>query len=220
MMDILVGTTNRNKVLSVESYLKGYAVNILTPDDLGLQVQINENGKTPIENAKIKALAYYRASHIPTVAFDSGLYFLDLNDEDIRQPKTHVRRVHGKTLSDEEMIAYYGKLASQFEGRLLAAYRNGCCVVYDEKHIYTYMDNKETARAFAFYLCDKPHKLRTPGWPLDSISIDARSMKYFHDLEKDGDDVSRENSEPKEDAQQLHDYAFLRSFCIKAFHLQ
>ena len=111
MMDILVGTTNRNKVLSVESYLKGYAVNILTPDDLGLQVQIDENGKTPIENAKIKALAYYRASHIPTVAFDSGLYFLDLDDEDVRQPKTHVRRVHGKTLSDEEMIAYYGKLA-------------------------------------------------------------------------------------------------------------
>lgn len=59
-MDILVGTTNRNKVLSVESYLKGYAVNILTPGDLGLQVQINENGKTPIENAKIKALVYYQ----------------------------------------------------------------------------------------------------------------------------------------------------------------
>ena len=155
---------------------------LVTPQDVRLHVRIEEDGATPIENARIKALAYYRSARIPTVAFDSGLYFLDLKEDDPLQPKTHVRRVQGRELNDEEMISYYRRIAADYGGRLLSAYRNGVCVVYDEQHIYTYMEDMETARDFAFYLCDTPHEQRTPGWPLDSISIDEKTMKYFHDM--------------------------------------
>ena len=87
-MNILVGTTNRNKVRSVQRYLQAYDVQLVTPQDVRLHVRIKEDGATPIENARIKALAYYRSARIPTVAFDSGLYFLDLKEDDPLQPKT------------------------------------------------------------------------------------------------------------------------------------
>lgn len=124
-MNILVGTTNRNKVRSVQRYLQAYDVQLVTPQDVQLHVRIEEDGATPIENARIKALAYYRSARIPTVAFDSGLYFLDLKEDDPLQPKTHVRRVQGRELNDEEMISYYRRIAADFGGRLLSAYRNG-----------------------------------------------------------------------------------------------
>ena len=92
---------------------------LVTPQDLQLQVRIEEDGATPIENAKIKALAYYRSARIPTVAFGGGLYYLDLKEDDSLQPKTHVRRVQGRGLNDEEMISYYRRIAVDIEGRLL-----------------------------------------------------------------------------------------------------
>lgn len=213
-MNILVGTTNRNKVRSVQRYLQAYDVQLVTPQDLQLHVRIEGDGATPIENARIKALAYYRSARIPTVAFDSGLYFLDLKEDDPLQPKTHVRRVQGRELNDEEMISYYRRIAADYGGRLLSAYRNGVCVVYDEQHIYTYMEDMETARDFAFYLCDTPHEQRTPGWPLDSISIDEKTMKYFHDM------ADTEYAAAGEDEKRLTSYRNMLAFYRRAFHLE
>lgn len=216
-MKILVGTTNKNKVVSVASYLPEEDIEWVTPDQLGITLDIVENGDTPLDNAILKAQAYYRASKLPTIAFDSGLYFLDLSEDDPIQPKTNVRRVQGKRLNDEEMIAYYSALAHRFQGRLLAGYRNGYCIVQDEDHMETYMDTMESARLFAFWLCDQPHVKRTPGWPLDSISIDAMSGKYFHDLEEEGEYSIRGQSFAVEERQAYYEH--LRQFYRKGFHL-
>ena len=53
---------------------------------------INENGKTPLENAEIKAKAYYEAFQMPVFSCDSGLYFDELQEEE--QPGLHVRRIN------------------------------------------------------------------------------------------------------------------------------
>ena len=115
------------------------------------------------------------------------------------------------------MIAYYSSLAQRFGGRLLAGYRNGYAIVWDEEHIETYMDDAASARLFAFWLCDNPHEKRTPGWPLDSISIDVVSGKYFHDLEAEGEYGIRGQSDHIQERQAY--YERLRQFYRKGFHL-
>ena len=72
----------------------------------------SEDGSTPLENARQKALCYYDFYQIPVFSCDSGLYFEDLPQE--LQPGIHVRTVGGKCLTDQEMLAYYGGLAEKY----------------------------------------------------------------------------------------------------------
>lgn len=134
---------------------------------------------TPIENATKKALAYHKATGLAVTAYDSGLYYYGIPKDDVRQPGLFVRRVGGNVLTDVEMIDHYSSIASTFGGKIRCSYYTGFSIVLDEDHIYEFMDNDETAEAFAFYLINKPHELRTPGWPLDSISIDESTGRYL-----------------------------------------
>jgi 8-oxo-dGTP diphosphatase len=139
-----------------------------------------EDGKNFIENATIKAKAYYDAFGIPVFSCDSGLYFDEVDEKN--QPGTHVRRVNGKELSDKEMIEYYGNLAASYGGRLTAKYKNAICLVLDEKTVFSRMDS--SLEIEPFYLVSKPHPKIVPGFPLDALSIQIESGKYFQDLEQ------------------------------------
>ena len=53
--------------------LDGADVELLTPKDLGISLDVEETGETYEENATLKALAFTRASGLPSLADDSGL---------------------------------------------------------------------------------------------------------------------------------------------------
>ena len=106
-MKVLYATGNDSKVYNMKRRLKGLPIEIVTPKDLGIKVQIIEDGNNAIENAKKKALAYYQKTKIPTIAGDSGLYINNIAKE--KQPGLFVRRVNGKELTYNEMIEYYQK---------------------------------------------------------------------------------------------------------------
>ena len=137
-----------------------------------------EQIKTLLENARQKASAYYKVFHMPVFSCDSGLYFDNVPDE--IQPGVHVRTINGKCLSDEEMVDYYTGLAKKY-GNLVARYKNAVCLVMDEEHIYEAMEpSMESER---FILTDMPHSaVRKKGFPLDSLSVDIKTNKYYYDL--------------------------------------
>lgn len=141
--------------------------------------QIEESGATPLENAKIKALAYYDRFQMPVFSCDSGLYFEELEEQE--QPGIYVRRVHGKELTDDEMIEYYAALARAHGGRITGQYRNAIFFVMDREHCYSSMD--ESIGTERFILVTKPHPKRIEGFPLDSLSIDIPTGKYYYDLD-------------------------------------
>ena len=94
-MKILYGTTNNGKLQAMRTALESFDIELIGLSDIDCELPgINENGKTPLENAEIKAKAYYEALHMPVFSCDSGLYFDELSDEE--QPGIHVRRVGGK----------------------------------------------------------------------------------------------------------------------------
>ena len=66
-------------------------------------------------------------------------------------------------------------------GSLTARYRNAICFVKDENHVYEAMD--EAMASEKFILTDTQHsRIRRKGFPLDSISIDIATGKYYYDL--------------------------------------
>ena len=179
-MKILYGTTNKGKLQAMRSALESFDIELIGLGDIDSELPcINENGKTPLENAEIKAKAYYEAFHMPVFSCDSGLYFDELQEEE--QPGLHVRRVNDKELTDDEMIAYYAALAERHGGRITGRYRNAIYFILDEDHQYSSMDMSIATEPFI--LVAEPHEKRVEGFPLDSLSIDIETGKYYYDLE-------------------------------------
>ena len=73
MQKLLIATGNRGKVKEIQSLLEGLDVELVTPNDIGLEIEVQEDGQTYAENAGKKALAYSKASGLISLADDSGL---------------------------------------------------------------------------------------------------------------------------------------------------
>lgn len=181
-MKLLYGTGNPAKLSAMKRRLEIKGIELIGLHDLKAEgaviPAVPENGKTPLENARQKAAAYYTAFHIPVFSCDSGLYFDNVPDE--IQPGVHVRTVNGNELSDEQMVEYYSGLAKQY-GNLIARYKNAICFVWDEEQIFEAMDHSmESAK---FIITDTPHgPIKKKGFPLDSLSVDPKSGRYFYDM--------------------------------------
>lgn len=177
---LLYGTGNPAKLQGMREVLSPLNLEIVGLSDMDkASPEVSENGNNPLENAYEKALAYYRFYGIPVFSCDSGLYFENVPEDEF-QPGVHVRNIGGKRLSDSEMILYYGLKAGEYGGKLIARYKNAICLVLSENEIRKSMD--ESLWGEPFYIVDKPHKKRTEGFPIDSLSVDIASGKYYYDL--------------------------------------
>ena len=190
MKRILLGTTNPSKGKRFRDLLREYAVEFYTLADLGITDEPAETGKTPEENAGIKA-RYYGRYFDAVICNDSGLYFDGLPLDDPRQPGLNIRAPQGRRLDDEEMISYYSGLIRSLGGRVSAYYLDGIAVFYAGKTT-TFM-GKDTARQSAFVMVDTPSQTRHPGWPLDSISINKNTGTYFTESGDNKYDTDDEN---------------------------
>ena len=182
---ILVGTTNPSKVIWLKGYLSSIPeIERVTLNDLGVTVPVPEEGKTPEENARIKALAYHEATELAVIAHDSGLFFQEFPMDDPRQPGLFIRRVNGRVLDDDGMLAYYSQLAQDF-GPLHACYCSGFAAVDESGRWKTFaqdrVDDQKYFSTFGFLMVAQPHKMRRPGWPLDSLSQDPNTGEYWYD---------------------------------------
>lgn len=186
-MKVLYGTTNQAKLDSMKRITKSLDLEIIGLKDLNRPLpQIEENGSNPLENAKIKAQAYYEAFAMPVFSCDSGLYFDGVRDE--LQPGIHTRRVNGKELTDEEMIEYYAGLAKENGGSLIGRYKNAICLITENGMNFCSMD--ESLETEPFLLVEKRHEKLVQGFPLDSLSIDIETGKYYYDMEEKSVDQS------------------------------
>ena len=178
-LKILYGTTNPAKLSSMRKWLSGLDIELVSLNDMDGEIpDVPETGDTPLENAELKARAYYKAFGMPVFSADSGLYFDDLPEY---SPRVHVRNVNGKHLTDDEMIEYYGGLAAKY-GDIKARYRNAICFVLDEQHIYT--EFSDDISWDPFLITSVPHPKRVEGYPLDSLSKYIENGEYCYDSER------------------------------------
>lgn len=185
---ILFGTGNPAKLSAMQRRLEPLGIDIIGLKEIraqGYEVpDIAEDGDTPLENAVKKAMGYYKAFGVPVFSCDSGLYIDNIPED--KQPGVHVRTINGRHLDDDGMLVHYSSLAAQY-GDLTARYRNAICLVLDEEHIYKAME--ESMASKPFIITSKPHSMRKPGFPIDSLSIDIKTGKYYYDLPKEELDI-------------------------------
>ena len=72
MKQIILATKNKNKLVEVKAVL-GNGTKVLSMEDIGIDVDVEENGTTFEENATIKAEAICKICGKPVMADDSGL---------------------------------------------------------------------------------------------------------------------------------------------------
>ena len=73
MKKLLIATNNHGKLSEITDLLKHLPVELVTPRDLGLDLDVDETGGTYDENARLKAAAFMNAGGIASLADDTGL---------------------------------------------------------------------------------------------------------------------------------------------------
>ena len=108
MIKLLVATNNLGKVREYEALLKELPLTLTYPAQESIDIEVEETDSTFAENARLKAMAYARASGLLTLADDSGLEVDALGGE----PGTRSARYAGQGASDEDR---YRLLLSKLE---------------------------------------------------------------------------------------------------------
>lgn len=73
IVKLLLGTENRGKQKELQALLAHSQLQIMTPEDLGFALQVEETGSSYAANARLKAVIYAQRSGLWTVADDTGL---------------------------------------------------------------------------------------------------------------------------------------------------
>ena len=108
-MRIVVASHNAGKIAEISGILSGSGIELAGLDDFTPYPEPEENGKTFLENAMIKARAAHEATGLPALADDSGIEVDVLGGA----PGIRSARYGGEKLSDAER---YMKLLEALEG--------------------------------------------------------------------------------------------------------
>ena len=95
-MKFVLATHNPGKLKEMGAILARFGVEVVSPRDLGIPVDVEETGTTFAENAMLKAKAICAAAKLPAIADDSGLCVDALNGA----PGVYSARYGGEGLDD------------------------------------------------------------------------------------------------------------------------
>ncbi|MCJ7764142.1 MAG: non-canonical purine NTP pyrophosphatase, partial [Dehalococcoidales bacterium] len=63
MSRLLLATGNKHKLCELKSLLKGLPYELVSPADIGINIEIDEVGRSLEENARLKAITMAAESH-------------------------------------------------------------------------------------------------------------------------------------------------------------
>lgn len=109
---ICFATGNEGKLREIREILKGFPCEVKSMKELGIDLDVDENGSTFEENAMLKAKAVMEACKLPTLADDSGLEVDYMNKE----PGIYSARFLGRDTSYTEKNNYIIRQLDGVEG--------------------------------------------------------------------------------------------------------
>jgi len=163
MKQIFYATNNPGKKFEVGRQLKSAGIEIVTPMDLGIDIDVEENGNTLEENAILKVKGYRDlVKNMIILADDTGLEIDALNGE----PGIHVRRwKDGLTrMTDQECIDYcIEKMKGIIKKNRGAQFRTVLALSFPNKEMELFDG------ILRGYILEKPSILRVEGFPFESL---------------------------------------------------
>lgn len=106
-MPLLIATNNAHKITEITAILQPQRLQLVTPAQRGVSLEVEENGDTYAANALLKARAGVRLTGLPTLADDSGLEVEALGGK----PGLHSSRWHGHLPQAEKNALLVAELA-------------------------------------------------------------------------------------------------------------
>ena len=137
-MKLFLATNNEAKIERFKKLLKQIDKNIkiFTPKDLNIEaIDVEENGKTLKENAKLKANAYLGKVDMPIISNDTGIYVEGEGFVDAPKRKA-LGEINENTLSkkeiSEKLLNFWKGIATKHGGKVDATWVESFAVVYPD----------------------------------------------------------------------------------------
>ena len=102
MSQLLLATGSKHKLCELKSLLHGLPYEMVSPADIGINIKIDEVGKSLEENARLKATVMAAESRLLSLADDSGLEVDALDGK----PGVLSARYAGENASDSDRVKY------------------------------------------------------------------------------------------------------------------
>ena len=166
---MIVASNNKGKIEEIKSILNR---DIYSLKDKNINIDIEENGKTFIENATIKAKAIYELTHEEVIADDSGLSINSLDGF----PGVLTNRFLGENATNEEKNDYLINEVNKHKDR---SCKFICAIVY-----YNGKDLIEIEKSLSGVI--STHKRGSNGFGFDEIfELDnGKTLAELEDFEK------------------------------------
>lgn len=162
-MTLLYATGNPGKVMELRKIVEGFGLEIVAPAEIGLALDVPEDGASLEANAAAKASAYLERLADPDVIVlgdDTGVEIDALGGE----PGIHVRRWIGRPMTDQEILDHcLARMAHVPPGARGAQFRTVFAVGQVGRPVALF---DGTLRG---EILSEPDPLRIDGFPFESI---------------------------------------------------
>lgn len=160
---ILYATTNPGKLYEVGLYLANLGIQIVNPKNLGIDIDVEETGKTLEENAVLKVKAYSKqAPDMIIIGDDTGVEIDALGGA----PGIHVRRWKDKKtrLTDQQVIDHCILLMKDVpKNKRTAQFRTSIALKVPGKKIKIFNG------VLKGEIVQKPKPLKIEGFPFETL---------------------------------------------------
>lgn len=181
MKNILLATHNKGKIKRYKALFKAIEnLKIITLEDLGVSLKVDEPFNTPLENSAHKARQYGEFTNLTTIAIDEAVLTNFLPDNE--QPGVFVRRLsRGKDLSDIEVLQKWKKIFSRYplaDKKFIWDFSLSC---YNPKN-----KDLQTVEAVQINTVAKEFSnIINPGYPMSSFLIPDGLNKTYSELNEE-----------------------------------
>lgn len=168
MQKLLIATHNRGKLAELSKFLSDLPLEILSLDDVGIDEEIEESGKTYEENSQKKALFYAKKSGLPSLSDDGGIEINALNGEPGVQSKYWAK-------NEEAIIRKLKKIAKNLpEKNRGAIFKVVISIALPSGKVWSVGDQIEGI------ITKSSHIKRQIGYPYRSFFYIPKLRKWYH----------------------------------------
>jgi XTP/dITP diphosphohydrolase len=179
MIKVLIATRNQAKLGEYKEFLCSLPIKLVSLNDLKIEEDIEEDGKTYKENSQKKALYFAKKSLLPTVADDSGIEISAINNA----PGVRTRRWLGFHMTDKEIINHMKKISKTLpKNNRKASFKAVITLALPKGKVWSV---KGQANGI---IAEKMNEKLWEGYPFRSFFYFPKIKKYYFESELTGDE--------------------------------
>lgn len=172
MKKLLIATRNAGKLKEISKFLSDLKLDLVSLNDLGIEDEFEEKGKTYKENSQNKAIFYAKKSGFPTIADDGGIEIDALGGA----PGIKSKRWVGKNSTDGKIIKHMKKVAKALpERNRKAFFETVVSLALPSGKVFS------TTGEIEGIIARKPLLKLLKGYPYRSFFYLPKIGKYYHE---------------------------------------